>query len=208
MPPLSIKVPSAVRRSALLSIGCGLACPTGLVLALSRTVEGIALPDSAVVDGQRLQLNGAALRRRGYYKSCVVGLYLPDRLTTVETVARLDRPRRIHVHMLRNFSSSTISRMLISDIEKNATPAEFKQLIDVVAQIGGMYAEIKSVEDGDLSTIDWIPGTGIVSRYNNRLLGNGPIHSELAFQIYLRMFLGRHVTAEFRNALLGLAPQT
>mgnify|MGYP000706320072 CR=1 FL=1 len=39
---------------------------------------------------------------------------------------------------------------------------------------------------------------------NDRQLNEKPIHNELAYQIYLRMFMGPSVPEELRNRLLGL----
>lgn len=168
-------------------------------------LEGITLKENIVVHGQKLVLNGAGVRKRGYYKANVVALYLPERLTLPESVYKLDGVRRIELRLLRDFSSSTISRLFVSDFKQCATDAEFKQLIDVVAAIGAVYAEVRSVSAGDVFTIDWVPGVGIVPSQNDKPLTDKPFKSELAYQIYLRMFIGPTVPEGLRNALLGLS---
>ncbi|KGM40712.1 hypothetical protein JY96_13465 [Aquabacterium sp. NJ1] len=171
-------------------------------------VEGVVVEPVATVAGNRLVLNGAALRKRGYFKANVVALYLPERLTVPDSVYRASGAKRIQLHVLRDFTSSTISRMFISDFQKTATEAEFKQLIDTVAEIGSIYAEVKRVAPGDVVNIDWVPGKGIVTTFNDRPLGTRPIPSELAYQIFLRMFIGPDASADLRNGLLGLTRQT
>lgn len=167
-------------------------------------MEGIDLPDTIVLRGKRLVLNGAGIRRRGYYKANVVALYLPDRLTTLDAIMRIDGPRRIQLHLLRDFSSSTVSRLFLADFKQAASDAEFKTLINEVAEIGAIYANVKKVNDGDIVNIDWAPGQGIIASLNDRPLNEKPINSELAYQIYLRMFLGSGVPDDFRARLLGL----
>lgn len=169
-------------------------------------IEGIEVPEALTVRGRRLVLNGAGVRRRGYYKANVVGLYLPDKLTTVEAIMRLDGPRRIQLHLLRDFTSSTISRIFLSDFKQAATDAEFKALINEVAEIGGIYANVRRVSPGDVVNIDWQPGMGIVASHNDRVLNDKPIASELAYQIYLRMFIGPGAPEDLRGRLLGLLP--
>ncbi|MFT3859081.1 MAG: chalcone isomerase family protein [Aquabacterium sp.] len=169
-------------------------------------VEGIDLPDSLTLRGKKLVLNGAGLRKRGYFKSNVVALYLPEKLTTPEAIMRLDGPRRIQLYLLRDFTSSTISRIFLADFKQAATEAEFKVLINEVAEIGGIYANIKRVSPGDTVNIDWQPGQGIIASLNDRVLHEKPIASELAYQIYLRMFIGSGVPDELRHRLLGLQP--
>lgn len=207
----------APQRRACLTLGLGgalgLLLPATHALAQAQAsgptvrVEGLDVPGSLIVRGRKLLLNGAGMRKRGYYKSMVVGLYLPERLTTLEAVMRLDGPRRIQLQLLRDFTQSTVSRIFLADFKQTATETEFKGLINEVAEIGGIYNNVKRVEQGDVVNIDWQPGQGIIASLNDRVLNqNGkPIASELAYQIYLRMFLGPGVPDELRNRLLGLA---
>lgn len=173
--------------------------------AISATrLEGINVPDSIIAHGRRLNLNGAGVRKRGYFKANVVALYLPDRLMIPESIFNLDGPRRIQLSLLRDFSSSTISRIFLADFKQTATEAEFKQLINEISEIGAIYGSIKKIGAGDVVNIDWVPGQGIVTSLNDHPLGEKPINSELAYKIYLRMFIGPTVPDDLRNALLGL----
>lgn len=167
-------------------------------------VDGFDVATTSMVRGKRLMLNGAAVRRRGYYKSNIVALYLPERLTTIEAIMKLDGPRRLQMLLLRDFSQSTVSRIFLGDFKQAATDTEFKSLINEVAEIGAIYNNVKRVELGDKVNIDWQPGAGIIASLNDRPLNEKPINSELAYQIYLRMFLGPNVPEELRNRLLGL----
>ncbi|RZI86767.1 MAG: hypothetical protein EOP38_00260 [Rubrivivax sp.] len=170
-------------------------------------LEGVEIEESTVCSGHRLILNGAGVRKRGYFKANTVALYLPERLSVPESIYRLDGPRRLQLHLLRGFTSSTISRIFIADFKQYATDAEFKQLIDVVAGIGALYSTIKNVSTGDVVNVDWVPKEGIITSHNGKVLGEKPFTSELAYQIYLRMFIGKNVPEDLRNALLGLKKQ-
>lgn len=167
-------------------------------------VDGIEVPTATTVRGKKLVLNGAGVRRRGYYKSNIVALYLPERLTTLDAIMKLDGPRRIQMLLLRDFSQSTVSRIFLADFKQAATDTEFKTLINEVAEIGAIYNNVKRVEQGDKVNIDWQPGAGIIASLNDRQLNEKPINNELAYQIYLRMFMGPTVPEELRNRLLGL----
>ena len=112
--------------------------------------------------------------------------------------------RRIQMLLLRDFSQSTVSRIFLADFKQAATDAEFKALINEVAEIGAIYNNVKRIEQGDKVNIDWQPGAGIIASLNDRQLNDKPINNELAYQIYLRMFMGPSVPEELRNRLLGL----
>ena len=204
--------PSLDRRQWLgLSLAAPLAASLGAIAwplqAQAQAVvkvDGVEVPTTATVRGKKLVLNGAGVRRRGYYKSNIVALYLPERLTTLEAIMKLDGPRRIQMLLLRDFSQSTVSRIFLSDFKQAATAVEFKTLINEVAEIGAIYNNVKRVEQGDKVNIDWQPGAGIIASLNDRQLNDKPINNELAYQIYLRMFMGPNVPEDLRNRLLGL----
>ena len=171
-------------------------------------LEGVRLEESMVAYGQKLVLNGAGVRRRGYHKSDVVALYLPEKRTTPEAIYKLDGVRRIQLNLLRNLSSSTITRVFLSDFKQVATDEEFRHLIEPLGQIGAAYADIKRVSKGDVVNLDWVPGKGWMATHNGRPLrsvdGNLTINDPLAFQVYLRMYLGAAASSDLRNGLLGL----
>lgn len=182
-----------------------------LSMATAAELEGVTVSDSVMVRGKKLVLNGIALRKRGYFKADVTALYLPERRSTPEGVFKLDGYRRIQLNMLRGFTSSTISRIFISDFKDSATDEEFKKLILVVSQIGAAYAQVKRVDKGDVINLDWVPGLGWTCEINGRYLktdeqGNEvmAINNPLAYQIYLRMYIGENAPESLRNGLLGL----
>lgn len=181
-----------------------LAWPVQALAQAVVTVDGVDVPATTTVRGKKLVLNGAGVRRRGYYKSNIVALYLPERLTTLDAIMKLDGPRRIQMLLLRDFSQSTVSRIFLADFKQATTDTEFKTLINEIAEIGAIYNNVKRVEQGDKVNIDWQPGAGIIASLNDRQLNEKPINNELAYQIYLRMFMGPNVPPELRNRLLGL----
>jgi hypothetical protein len=197
-------------RRQLLAAGAGAALlPWSMPAHADVELEGITLAETAVVHGQKLVLNGAGVRRRGYFKADVTALYLPEKRTTAEAIMKLDGIRRIQLNILRDFTSSTISRIFISDFKQAATEEEFKQLITVISQIGAAYSNVRRVDKGDVVNLDWVPGQGWQASINNKMLtidgvSNGSINNELAYQIYLRMYIGPNAPTELRNGLLGL----
>lgn len=172
-------------------------------------LEGVSVAESCVVGGKKLVLNGAAVRKRGYFKADVTALYLPEKRTTPDSIFKLDGPRRIQLNILREFTSGTISRIFVADFKQSATDEEFKKLITVVGQIGAAYGNIKNVNRGDVVNLDWVPGTGWLATINNRPVTieagqQMAIKEELAYQIYMRMYIGPNAPDDLRNGLLGL----
>lgn len=166
-------------------------------------VDGVQLDDTATVAGTRLVLNGAAVRKRGYFKTDVTALYLPEHRSNPADIYRPNGVRRLVLVLLRDIPSSTISRYFVGDFKQVATDAEFKQVINEVGQMGQVYGGLPRVNKGDVVVIDWVPGVGLSAFLNGKSMGT-PIKNPLFYEIYMRMYLGASVPDDFRKALLGL----
>ncbi len=183
----------------------------GLVALSAHAVvelEGVQLEDTATVAGTRLILNGAGVRKRGYFKTDVTALYLPERRNAPEAIYKSNGVRRLVLVLLRDIPSATISRYFVGDFKQVATDAEFKQVINEVGQMGQVYGNLTKVNKGDIVVIDWIPGSGPNAGLNATINGKSmgtPIKSDLFYEIYMRMYLGASVPEDFRNALLGVS---
>lgn len=185
----------------------------GLSLALSlcahaeqaADLDGTLIPMTTHVAGADLPLNGATVRKRGYFKAEALGLYLPGKASSVEAAMKLKGPKRLHITILRDLDGSTISRYFVSDFKQSSTEAEFKQLINEVGQIGAIYGNLHRVNKGDIVTIDWVPGKGMIPSLNGKAL-SAPIANELMFEVSLRMSAGPNAPADTREGLMGQRP--
>jgi hypothetical protein len=59
------------------------------------------------------------------------------------------------------------------------------------------------VAAGAMTTLDWLPGAGLVPSHNGSALA-APIRGELLYQLVLRVFVGPSAEGEARARLLGL----
>ena len=178
-------------------------------MAQQASLEGVDLAPTVTAYGQKLVLNGSAVRKRGYFKADVTALYLPEKMSSPDAIYKLDGVRRIQLNILRRFTSSTISRIFLADFKEAATEEEFKRLIGPIGQIGAAYANVKEVVKGDVVNLDWVPGRGWLATHNGKSLNEVDgkplvIKDELAYQIYMRMYIGQGAPADLRNGLLGL----
>jgi hypothetical protein len=205
----SLPTPGERRRAMLIAAAASVLTPFAAPAHAGVEIEGVELPETVTAYGQKLVLNGAGLRKRGYFKADVTALYLPEKRTTPDAIYRLNGIRRIQLNILREFTSSTISRIFLSDFKQSATEDEFKKLIGPIGLIGAAYSNVKRVVKGDVVNLDWVPGTGWMATHNGKQLtsdgGNMlAINDELAYQIYLRMYIGPAAPEDLRNGLLGL----
>lgn len=209
--PVDVDRPDAVdhlRRQMLAGAAASALLPFASPAQAAVELEGVELPETVMAHGRKLVLNGAAVRKRGYFKADVTALYLPEKRTTPDAIYKLDGVRRIQLNILREFTSSTISRIFLADFKQSATEEEFKRLIGPIGQIGAAYSNVKRVSKGDVVNLDWVPGQGWMASHNGKpLTGDGTvlaIKDELAYQVYLRMYIGQAAPEDLRNGLLGL----
>lgn len=169
-------------------------------------LEGVHFDDTITLAGTPLVLNGAAVQKRGFFKTIVVGVYVPVKHRSLEEMeaGRLKEVSRFSIVLLRDIPSSLLSRYFISDFKQAATEAEFKQVIDEVGRVGQIYGNLSSLHKGDVVNIDTTPGRGSVVTVNGRVVGTTPVNA-LYSDIFLRMYLGAHIPQDFRDGLLGLS---
>ena len=181
---------------------------SGMPWAMALEIEGMPIEESVVVNGTKLTLNGVGWRKRGYYKVDVTALYLTQKQTTVEGVEAAPGPKRLQLVILQEISGATASRYFLADFQAAATPAEFRQLIIEVAQVGAIYSSLPKLKKGDVVTMDIIPGKGILPALNGNVLtapgATSPyINSDLLAKISLRMYVAGKTPAELTHNLLG-----
>ena len=173
-------------------------------------VSGVPLEETVNVGGVPLQLNGAGYRKRGYFKIDVTALYLQQKATTLDAAENAPGIKRVELVIQQDVTGSQASRYFLIDFEASATPAEFAKLITEVSQVGDIYSSLPKIKKGDIVTMDWIPGKGLIATLNgNALTPHGApspyINSELLARVMLRMYVGGKTPAELHDNLLGVS---
>ncbi|MGH8401970.1 MAG: chalcone isomerase family protein [Gammaproteobacteria bacterium] len=171
----------------------------GLFSAQAATYEGVTLPDSVVVGGQTLSLNGIALRTKTWFKVKVYvgGLYLPQKADTVQAVLAQTGPDRIQMNMIYAASPSQFKDAWNEGFDGN-NPTISPELRAKIDKFISYFGQAKR---GDVIIMDYIPGTGTQLSWNGSL--KGTIEGEDFHTALLNAFLGPKLPDDFRNALLG-----
>lgn len=175
--------------------------------AVVGDVVGVPVEDSYAIEGGKVVLNGAGLRKRAFFKTDVTAIYLRERHNTAESIENAPGPKRLQLILQRDLPGPLISRYFISDFKAVASDAEFKQLINEISDIGAVYAKVRQVSKGDVVNIDWTPGKGIHSTLNGKPLTiegrPNYINNELMYRVMLRMYIAGSGSDELRENLLG-----
>lgn len=200
-----IKMQSLRRVVSALVLGCAVSGAWANV-----DVSGVSLDDNITVGGVPLHLNGAGYRKRGYFKIDVTAVYLQQKQTSLEAIENTPGVKRVQLVIQQDVTGSQASRYFLIDFEASATPAEFAKLITEVSQVGDIYSSLPKIKKGDIVTMDWIPGKGLIATLNgSQLTPHGApspyINSELLAKVMLRMYIGGKTPAELHDNLLGLS---
>ena len=166
--------------------------------------EGVSIDESVVINGQKLVLNGYGVRKRGYFKTELTALYLPQRTNSAEVVYKTNAPRYVRQTILRDLPAAVASRFFIREFTMDATEAEAKQLVTELGAIGGLYGNINRINKGDVVELFWNPGQGMNGKYNGKWFDERYITNPLWWAVYMRGFVGPNVAESFRNGILGL----
>jgi hypothetical protein len=181
-----------------LAIGIG-----GAASAQPIELEGVKFEPTAQVGGQTLQLNGAGVRTRVFFKVYVAGLYVPQKSTDPNALLAQKGPRRVAIHMLRNVDADTFATSLADGLRANNSE---QQLAAIKVQADALTATLKAIGEakkGDTIFFEFTPEAGTRVVVNGQPRGD-PIPGEDFFTAVLRIWLGsRPADAELKRGMLG-----
>lgn len=167
----------------------------------------MTLEDRIRIDGQELQLNGAALRTRVIFKVYVAGLYLPARAATAQAAIEAKGAKRIILVMMRDANAQQFVDSIDAGMRANNSEA---QIAAVKVQIDELMAMIRAVEQAKRGTrvvLDYEPSVGATTLLVDGVAQGAPMSGEPFYQALLRIWLGDDpVQLDLKEALLGGVP--
>ncbi len=126
--------------------------------ALARKVAGVDFPDTIDVAGQKLQLNGAGLRKRFVIKVYAGGLYLPEPSKDAASVVAADVPKRVRMVFLRTVTKQQVMDAYREGFEKNSGGPGLKDLLAKLDRIAeAIPAELRQ---GAEMFVTYVPAQG------------------------------------------------
>ncbi len=165
-----------------------------------RDVEGVRVPESSVVDGAELTLNGVGLRRATIFnvKVYVGALYVTTPSKDPEAIVRADEPKSVRMRFVRDVGKGKVMEAFREGFEKNGGAAA-KALEPGLERVATTIPdEMKSGMELDVS---YAPGKGTtVTGPQGRVVVEGKPFAEAM----LRCWLGPHPADDgLKNAMLA-----
>jgi len=200
--PATRKPLSALLAAAALVARVALAALVAIAPARAADVEGVGVDDAVVLDGARLELNGAGMRTVYIVKTYVAALYVPRRTPSPEELLAQTGPRRLSLTMLADLSAEWFTQRFVMAIRDNHREAELARLGPHIERLIDTMMTLGQTRKGERIDIDFVSGATRVSVDGHAL---GPaIPGEQLFTAILRIFVGEHpIDAELKQAMLG-----
>ena len=171
--------------------------------ATPTIIHGVKVQETAVVGGVTLQLNGAGTRYKGPFKVYVGDLYTGKKVSSLDELIAAPGPKRLSMTMLREIEAGPFGRLLTRGVEDNAPRSEMSKLVPGLIRMGDIFTVNKVLLPGDVITLDWIPGTGMVVTAKGKVQGE-PFKEPDFFKAMMSIWLGAS-PADYmlKDAMLG-----
>ena len=140
-------------------------------MAATIDIAGVKVEDQNTVAGSTLQLNGAGVRVK-FFKIYVAELYTSTKVHTLEELIAAPGPKRLRLTFLREVNSSTFGKLMTRGVEDNVQKNQLSRMVPGLMRMSEIFTVNKSYLPGDVITLDWIPGTGMV------ITGKGKVQGE------------------------------
>jgi len=173
-------------------------------LAATTEVNGVKVEDSAMVNGVKLQLNGAGTRYKGPFKVYVADIYASKKVSSLNELVAAPGPKRLTMTMLREIEAGPFGKLLTRGMEDNTSKNEMSKLIPGLIRMSDIFSANKVLLVGDVIMLDWIPGTGMVVTAKGKVQSE-PFKEPEFFKAMMSIWLGP-IPADWKlkDALLGV----
>ncbi|MDI1245972.1 MAG: chalcone isomerase family protein [Rhodoferax sp.] len=180
-----------------------LTCAALSAWAQPLEVEGVKLEASSQLGAAKLQLNGAGLRTKVFFKVYVAALYTPQKATSADQLLAQKGARRVTITMLRNVDAESFAAALNDGLRDNHTEAQFAAMKPRIDALNANLKAVGEAKKGDVIHIEFVPDAGTQVTVNGQVRGS-VIAGEDFFTAVLRIWLGdKPVDASLKKALIG-----
>ena len=167
-----------------------------------KELEGVTLAENLQLGNATLQLNGAGIRTKLFFKVYVGALYLAEKKHTAAAVLADAGAKRLTMHMLRELSSEKLLDAFNQGMVGNCTPADLVSLGAHIKEFSAIFRSTNEVAKGDVITLDYFPGEG--TRISINGVEKGRVASAEFNRALLKIWLGDDpVSEDLKTRLLG-----
>ena len=171
--------------------------------AAAATVDSVNFAEQVRLGNEELQLNGAGMRAKLWFKVYAIGLYLGEKKGSGAEVAAQKGAKRLHIVTLRELSAEDFAKALIDGLHKNYDAAAYAALAARAESLRQTILALRVAPKGAQIQLDWLPAAGTRLTYNGDKQGED-LPGEDFYKALLSIWLGEHPAAQdLKEALLG-----
>jgi Chalcone isomerase-like len=139
-------------------------------VARAAELDGVTIPDTRVVDGVRMQLNGIGLRTYSVFRIhiYVAGLYLEQRSDSPDTILHSPEHKLLDIHFVRDVSAEDVRQAWREGFANNCRPPGCYL---APRDIERFLAAIPPLHKGDDTALFFSP-RGVEVSYNGQPMGD------------------------------------
>jgi hypothetical protein len=165
-----------------------------------------AFPAKVSVGTDTLQLNGRGVRARLLVKVYEAGLYTKKPVQSIDELAKLDGPKRLHAVAMREVDAETVGRFFIKGFTENNSRDDVAKMLPTLSQLSVLFTDKRKIKTGDSFGFDYVPGLGTKLVINGAIQGDW-VKDPAFFPMVMRIWMGpQPADADLKQALLGLPP--
>lgn len=160
--------------------------------------------ERVTLNGQALVKSGAALRSVLFIHAYSMALYLPIKANSYQQIIDLPENSAMRVIIVPHklLDADAWVQSIERGFSKNLTDQEMSQMKPFLEQLYKQLRDLKTIDKGDVCTLDFIPGQGLVVGKNNNYLT--PIGNRIFYKNILGIWLADIPADEsLKRTLLG-----
>jgi len=135
-------------------------------------VGKVTLPETMIVGGEELILNGAGFRKKAFFKIYVGALYLTSEESDPQVIIDNDEPMAIRMHFTYKGVSSQKLVKSWNDGFSNATGGNIEPLVDEIDTFNSYF--IEEAKPGDIYDFLYSPDSGVSIILKGNHMGSIP----------------------------------
>jgi len=151
-----------------------------------RELAGVDVPETInKADATVLQLNGAGIRSKFFFKIYIAGLYLTEKERDASAIFAQDRDRRLVMHFLYDeVGKKDLVEAWNEGFKGNGSPEQLTELSSDIATFNSLFDTVKK---GDQIILDYTVGKGtdVIIRGEKRGTIEGKPFNDLLLSIWL-----------------------
>ncbi len=175
---------------------------TAASAARGTVIAGVNFEPVQNVGGSTLQINGAGIRSKAFFKIYAAALYLDQRATTPQAVFAAKGNKRLKAVFLREVDSAGFGKSTSEVMGDNLPRDRMGRCIPGIMRLGEIFAAKKKMAVGENYTIDEIVGRGTIISINDKQVAE--ISEPEFFDCLMHNYFGpKPADSSLKDALLG-----